>query len=141
VITRLTAQKQTTAPAGNAGGKSVPSGEGGNPGAIVTVGPVLNIGGSTIVAGPSGVFNIGGNTLTPGGTAVVGGTTISLAPGGSVAVVNGKTSTLAIATGNVGGAIASGVGYTGAVATGAAAKVWISGFAVGALGLFVGVFL
>jgi hypothetical protein len=101
----------------------------------------LNIGGSTIAAGPSGVFNVGGNTLTPGGTAVVGGTTISLAPGGSVAVVNGKTSTLAIATGNVGGAIASGVGYTGAVATGAAAKVWISGFAVGALGLLVGVFL
>lgn len=85
--------------------------------------PVLNIGGSTITAGPSGGFSIGGTTLTPGGTAVVGGTTISLASGGSVAVVNGQTSSL------------SSAAYTGPQVTNAASQLEFSGAALGIFGL------
>jgi hypothetical protein len=53
------------------------------------------MGGSTLVAGPSGAFAVApGVTLTPGGVVVVAGTKYSLATGGSIAVINGVTQTL-----------------------------------------------
>jgi hypothetical protein len=91
---------------------------------VTKTSPVLDIGGSTITAGPSGAFNVAGQTLTPGGSAVVvGGTTISIASGGSVAVINGQTSTLSSTT------------FTAAQATGGVARVWTNGLALGAFGI------
>jgi hypothetical protein len=101
--------------------------------------PVMTVGGTTITAGPSGAFTVGGQTLTPGGSAVlVGGTTISLVTGGSAAVVNGQTSTLAGATG---GSSTSATSTPGLVGGSNALRIWISGAAVGTLGLLVGLFL
>jgi hypothetical protein len=96
------------------------------------------VGGTTITAGPSGAFTVGGKTLTPGGSVVVvDGTTISLATGGSAAVVNGHTSTLAGAAGSS-STTASNVGSVGGST---ALRIWISGAAVGTLGLLIGLFL
>jgi uncharacterized protein with beta-barrel porin domain len=98
--------------------------------------PILNVGGASITAGPSGAFVVAGQTLAPGSTAVVSGTTYSLVPGGSVAVINGNTSTLAVA-GSVGGAVHNGIGgYTGPLATGAGTEMRLlgGGFAVCAVG-------
>jgi hypothetical protein len=100
---------------------------------------VITVGGTTITAGPSGAFTVGGQTLAPGGTAVVvGGTTISLAAGGSTAVVNGQTSTLAGATGTATTSTSASLQSAGSDAS---VRVWISGTAIGTLGLLVGLFL
>jgi hypothetical protein len=92
-----------------------------------SVTPILNVGGSSITAGPSGDFAIGTRTLTRGGSAVVDGTTVVLATDGSVVVINGQTSTLAATS-------------TGPVVNGDASRVGLSGFAVAVIG-FLGLWL
>jgi hypothetical protein len=102
--------------------------------------PMLTVGGTTITAGPSGAFTISGKTLAPGGSAiVVGGTTLSLAAGGSAAVVNGQTSTLASDVGTSPSSTATS--NSGAARGSANLRIWISGAAVGTLGMLVGLFL
>jgi hypothetical protein len=138
VITRSpgTAQPQTS-PQTIPQGQSIGGGNG-NTGSTTTPKPaVITVGGTTVTAGSSGGFTVGGKTLTPGGTAVVvGGTTISLVAGGSAAVINGQTSTLAGATGT-----ATTSPVLGSSGSRASMRVWISGAAIGTLGLLVGLFL
>jgi hypothetical protein len=133
VITRVPAESQiagagttsgyppaSTPTSNGSGGKTTAPPAGGT----AKVSPVLGVGGSTITPDASGVYNVGGQTITPGGSAVVvDGTTISIASGGSVAVVNGQTSTLASTT------------FSAPESTGAAAKLWASGVALGAVGI------
>lgn len=124
----------------NQGGDGTGSngGQGGNNNQPST--PVIDWGGSTITAGPSGVWNIGGHSVTAGGSAqVVDGTTVSIAAGGSVAVLNGQTSSLgAVKPSSSGPAQATGgaLGQVpGSIAT------WFAGGAIGILGMFVGIYL
>jgi hypothetical protein len=88
---------------------------------IVAPSPVLTVGGSVLTANSAGQFVVDGSTVGVGSAITVGSTTVSLttnAAGQTVAVVNGKSSTLSAAkTGGVGDAIASGLGvqqFTGA---------------------------
>lgn len=88
--------------------------------------PILVVGDTTITAGSQSEFVVGSQTLTNGGSAVIGGTTVVLQSDGSVAVINGQTSTLAAT---------APASYTGAVATGEAARVKLGGFAAAAVGV------
>jgi hypothetical protein len=87
--------------------------------------PILKTSSEAITTGPSGDFVIGTQTVSKGGSAVVQSTTVVIATDGSVAVVNGQTSTLA----------ATPALYTGPLASGDAARVSLSGVAIGLLGV------
>jgi hypothetical protein len=145
VITRATGNAPPPQSQNQGGGSTPPpssggsnGGQGGNSNQQST--PVINWGGSTITAGPSGVFNIGGHTLTAGGAAqVIDGTTVSIAAGGSVAVLNGKTSSLgSVKPSSSGPAQATG-GADGQVPV--SVTTWIAGISIGFLGMFIGVYL
>jgi hypothetical protein len=77
--------------------------------------PAITVNGQTITANAGGQFVVGSSTLAVGGSAItVGGTTVRLttdARGQTVALVNGRSSTLAPgSTGAIGDAVASGIG-------------------------------
>jgi hypothetical protein len=82
----------------------------------------LTVNGQVVTANSAGQFVVGGSTLAVGSAITLGSgssrTTISLGTnqnGQTVAVVNGKSSTLAAGkTGGVGDAVASGLGGTSA---------------------------
>lgn len=136
-----------TSTAGNGGTGSHSGGGGGGTGggssgggssihSTPTSTPVLVIEGSTITAGPSGVFIVpgpsGSITITPGGSAqVVGTETISVASGASVAVINGQTSSIVYATGGA---------YAGPAPV-FAMRLWVSCFALGFLSMVFGLCL
>ncbi|KIW03839.1 uncharacterized protein PV09_05138 [Verruconis gallopava] len=145
VVTRASGTAPPPQSQVNDNGGSSPSptngGQGGNNNQQST--PVINWGGSTITAGPSGVWNIGGHSVTAGGSAqIIDGTTVSIAAGGSVAVINGHTSSLESAKPSSSGGLSQATGGAGGqVSVFVPLATWFAAISIGFLGLLVGVYL